>query len=143
MANNWLVSAMPSTSSLNCASARTCHVSRLGAASVTMVYRRGAAAMGATPAEQEFAKTQGVTIVEWAQPRRIVAADGALSAVEFEYTQLDGQGRLIGTGDTMRLEADTLLKAIGQVLVVSAESTGAALLDIRGGRIVVNDDYQT
>jgi len=116
---------------------------KLGAESVTMVYRRGAASMGATPAEQEFAKTQGVTIVEWAQPRRILAADGALAAIEFEYTQLDGQGRLIGTGDTMRLEADALLKAIGQVLVVSAASTDMTLLDIRDGRIVVNDDYQT
>ncbi|HZX92218.1 MAG TPA: NAD(P)-dependent oxidoreductase [Rudaea sp.] len=116
---------------------------KLGAESVTMVYRRGAAAMGATPAEQEFAKTQGVTIVEWAQPRRIVAADGALSSVEFEYTQLDSQGRLIGTGDAMRLEADTLLKAIGQVLVAGETGSGGALLDIRGGRIVVNADYQT
>ena len=116
---------------------------KLGAELVTMVYRRGAASMGATPAEQEFAKTQGVTIVEWAQPRRIVAADGALAAVEFEYTQLDGQGRLIGTGDMMRLEADTLLKAIGQVLVVSEAGSDAALLDIRDGRIVINDEYQT
>jgi glutamate synthase (NADPH/NADH) small chain len=116
---------------------------KLGAESVTMVYRRGAGSMGATPAEQEFAKTQGVTIVEWAQPRRIVAADGALSAVEFEYTQLDGQGRLIGTGETMRLEADTLLKAIGQVLVVSETDRDAGLLDVRAGRIAVNGDYQT
>ena len=116
---------------------------KLGAESVTMVYRRGARSMGATPAEQEFAKTQGVTIVEWAQPRHIVAADGALSAVEFEYTQLDADGRLIGTGETTRLQADTLLKAIGQVLVVADSSGSAALLDIRDGRIVVNDDYQT
>jgi dihydropyrimidine dehydrogenase (NAD+) subunit PreT len=116
---------------------------KLGAESVTMVYRRGAASMGATPAEQEFAKTQGVTIVEWAQPRRIAATDGALSAVEFEYTQLDGQGRLLGTGDTMRLQADTLLKAIGQVLVAPAAGSEVALLDIRDGRIVVNADYQT
>jgi glutamate synthase (NADPH/NADH) small chain len=43
----------------------------------------------------------------------------------------------------MRLEADTLLKAIGQVLVVSESNVDAALLDIRAGRIVVNDDYQT
>jgi dihydropyrimidine dehydrogenase (NAD+) subunit PreT len=116
---------------------------KLGAESVTMVYRRGAASMGATPAEQEFAKTEGVTIVEWAQPRRIVAAAGALAAVEFEYTQLDGQGRLIGTSDTMRVEADTLLKAIGQVLVVGETGSNGALLDVRGGRIVVNDDHQT
>jgi dihydropyrimidine dehydrogenase (NAD+) subunit PreT len=116
---------------------------KLGAESVTMVYRRGARSMGATPAEQEFAKTQGVTIVEWAQPRHIVAADGALSAVEFEYTQLDADGRLIGTGETTRLQADSLLKAIGQVLVVADSSGSAALLDIRDGRIVVNDDYQT
>ena len=116
---------------------------KLGAESVTMVYRRGAASMGATPAEQEFAKTEGVTIVEWAQPRRIIASAGALAAVEFEYTQLDAQGRLIGTGELVQLPADTLLKAIGQVLVVGETGSNGALLDIRGGRIVVNSDYQT
>jgi glutamate synthase (NADPH/NADH) small chain len=117
---------------------------KLGAESVTMVYRRGAATMGATPAEQAFAKTEGVTVIEWAQPRRIIGSDGAITAVEFEYTQLDASGRLLGTGDLLRVEADSLLKAIGQVLIAPvAAGTSAELLDVQKGRIVVNDNFQT
>ena len=116
---------------------------RLGAESATIVYRRGAASMGATGAEQAFAKNEGVTIIEWAQPRRIVGVDGALTAVEFEYTQLDAAGRLTGTGDRMRVQADTLLKAIGQVLVAPAADGDGGLLDIDAGRIVVNERFQT
>ena len=116
---------------------------RLGAESATIVYRRGAASMGATGAEQAFAKNEGVTIIEWAQPRRIVGVDGALTAVEFEYTQLDDAGRLTGTGDRMRVQADTLFKAIGQVLVAPAADGDGGLLDIDAGRIVVNERFQT
>jgi len=116
---------------------------RLGAESATIVYRRGAASMGATGAEQAFAKNEGVTIIEWAQPRRIVGVDGALTAVEFEYTQLDDAGRLTGTGDRMRVQADTLLKAIGQVLVAPAADGDGGLLDIDAGRFVVNERFQT
>ena len=116
---------------------------RLGAESATIVYRRGAASMGATGAEQAFAKNEGVTIIEWAQPRRIVGVDGALTAVEFEYTQLDDAGRLTGTGDRMRVQADTLLKAIGQVLVAPAADGDGGLLDIDAGRFVVNERFLT
>ena len=62
---------------------------------MTMVYRRGAATMGATSAEQAFAKTEGVTIIEWAQPRNIIGSNDVITAIEFEYTQLDDQGRNI------------------------------------------------
>lgn len=117
---------------------------KLGAESVTMVYRRGAATMGATSAEQAFAKTEGVTIIEWAQPRNIVGSNGAITAIEFEYTQLDDQGRLLGTGDVLRLETDSVLKAIGQVLVAPIpDATNAALLQMQKSRIVVNADFQT
>ncbi|MEO8670632.1 MAG: NAD(P)-dependent oxidoreductase [Tahibacter sp.] len=131
---------------------------KLGAESVSLVYRRGAATMSATAAEQQFAKTEGVTVIEWAQPRRVLGNDGAVSAMEFEYTQLDEQGRLLGTGDVLRLDADTVLKAIGQMLVpplggdlqgVTAAATETApaeireVLEIRNGRIVVNADYAT
>ncbi len=117
---------------------------KLGAESVTMVYRRGAASMGATPDEQAFARTEGVTIIEWAQPRNLIGSSGAITAIEFEYTQLDDQGRLLGTGDVLRLETDSVLKAIGQVLVAPAtDATNAALLQMQKGRIVVNADFQT
>jgi glutamate synthase (NADPH/NADH) small chain len=114
---------------------------KLGAEAVTLVYRRGAAEMSATAVEQEFAKSEGVNVVNWAAPKRIVAHAGAVAAIEFEYTQLDDAGRLLGSGDLVRIEADVVLKAIGQVLVPTA--LGADLLQVTNGRIVVNAEYAT
>ena len=116
---------------------------KLGAESVTLVYRRGAASMSATDHEQAYAKEQGVTLIEWAQPKRLVAQNGVLSGIEFEYTQLDGSGRLLGTGDTMTLAADTVLKAIGQTLVMPKDGNGAEMLQTAKGRIVVNEEFAT
>jgi dihydropyrimidine dehydrogenase (NAD+) subunit PreT len=116
---------------------------KLGAESVTLVYRRGSASMSATWAEQEFAKTQGVAVIEWAQPRRILG-DGAVSAIEFEYTQLDDDGRLLGSGDHFTLAADSVLKAIGQSLLAPrANGDGSAVIETRNGRIVVNAEFET
>ena len=111
---------------------------KLGAESVTLAYRRGAAAMSATSAEREFAQTQGVTLVEWVQPRRMLGANGGVSAVEFEYTRLDAQNRLVGTGETVAIAADLVLKAVGQTLAAPAGSP-----KIEKGRIVVNADFAT
>ncbi|MGH8122640.1 MAG: NAD(P)-dependent oxidoreductase [Rudaea sp.] len=116
---------------------------KLGAESVSLVYRRGAAAMSATAVEQEFAKSEGVNVICWAAPRRILAHDGAVSGIEFEYTQLDNAGRLLGTGDMLRLDADLVLKAIGQILVPAGDGGSADLLQIANGRIVVNADHAT
>ena len=78
-------------------------IKKLGAETVTMVYRRGFGEMGATDHEQQVAQTNGVLIRTHAQPRRIIAADGQLTAVEFEYTRHDGHGHLSGTGETFVL----------------------------------------
>ena len=114
---------------------------KLGAESVTLVYRRGPAEMSATAVEQEFAKSEGVNVVNWAAPKRIVAHAGAVAAIEFEYTQLDDAGRLLGSGDLFRIDADLVLKAIGQVLV--ATTGGADVLQTAHGRIVVNAEFAT
>ncbi len=116
---------------------------KLGAESVILVYRRGAATMSATAVEQEFAKSEGVNVICWAAPRRFLARDGVVSGIEFEYTQLDDQGRLLGSGDVLRLDADVVLKAIGQVLVPGNDGAGADMLQITKGRIVVNAEYAT
>lgn len=118
---------------------------KLGAESVTMVYRRGPETMSATWAEQEFAKSEGVTLVHWAQPRRLLSASGVLTGIELEYTQLDADGRLMGSGDRFTLAADWVLKAIGQVLVpVEHGATGdSEVLELAAGRIAVNAEYQT
>jgi glutamate synthase (NADPH/NADH) small chain len=117
---------------------------RLGAESVTLVYRRGAEAMSATSHEQAFAKTEGVNVVLWAQPRRMLGVGAVLTGIEFEYTQLDDQGRLLGSGDLFTLPADNVLKAIGQVLVPAPlQADAAEVLELDHGRIAVNADYAT
>jgi glutamate synthase (NADPH/NADH) small chain len=117
---------------------------KLGAESVTLVYRRGREAMGATRVEQEFAQSEGVHMIHWAQPRRLVSTDGVLTGVEVEYTQLDEQGRLLGTGDRELLAADSVLKAIGQVLVSAPlAGEGNQVLELARGRIAVNAQFQT
>ena len=117
---------------------------RLGAEDVTMVYRRGPGTMSATGHERELAQTNGVKIKLWAQPKRLVGANGAVRAIEFEYTQLDDIGRLMGTGDHFTLAADQVFKAIGQKFVADPLNGDAReTLETAEDRIVVNDDRQT
>ncbi len=86
----------------------------LGAETVTIVYRRGQEAMSASEWEQELATAKGVTLRHWARPVR-VTGNGAAREVEFEYTRTGANG-LEGTGETFRLAADQVFKAIGQTL---------------------------
>lgn len=117
---------------------------RLGAEIVTLVYRRGAESMSATKAEQEFAKIEGVQVIHWAAPKRLLGDNGQLTGIEFEYTQLDDRGRLLGTGDTFALAADQVFKAIGQVLQPAPLHHGCSeLLELNNGRIAVNAEFAT
>jgi glutamate synthase (NADPH/NADH) small chain len=116
---------------------------KLGAQSVTMAYRRGADAMSATWAEREFAQKQGVMLALWARPLRLIADDEGrrVVGVQFERTREDAAGRLIGTGERFSVEADMVLKAIGQTLV--ADGIDRDILTLDGGRIVVDDERRT
>jgi len=91
----------------------------LGAETVTIVYRRGREAMSASQWEQELATARGVTIRHWARPVRVIGngpkGNGTAREVEFEYTRTGANG-LEGTGETFRLAADQVFKAIGQTL---------------------------
>jgi glutamate synthase (NADPH/NADH) small chain len=110
----------------------------LGAEEVTIAYRRGPEHMGATAWEQQLARSNGVAIKPWLTPRRIVGAAGAVSAIEFERTQLDGD-RLVGTDEIVTFAADMVLTAVGQGLR-QADVEGLAVGD---GRIRISADYQT
>ena len=108
----------------------------LGAENVTMVYRRGREDMSASVFEQDLATSKGVRIIYGAQPSG-VHGNGAVAEVEFEYTTQKA-GKLTGTGETFRLAADQLFKAIGQNL----EGVPAGL-KIEGGKIAVTGDGRT
>jgi glutamate synthase (NADPH/NADH) small chain len=98
---------------------------RLGAERVTIVYRRDRAAMSATGAEQDWALTNGVALRLWATPVAF-EGEGALRAVRFARTALDPAGTLLALADHFTIEADMVLKAVGQTLV-AGDATGLAL----------------
>lgn len=108
---------------------------KLGATSVTMVYRRGVESMSATWAERDFAQTQGVTLITHAKPMRLTGSDGVVTGVEFERTTSDG------STERFTLEADMVLKAIGQTLV--SIGLDHALLTLDQSRIAVDADLRT
>lgn len=114
----------------------------LGAEDVTIVYRRGPGHMSATVVEQEWAQTNGVRIRHWAEPRRLIGTS-RVEAVEFEYTRLGADGRTAGTGETFRLPADQVLKAVGQHLVPSSCGRPEDLPAFAGGRIAVDERRET
>ncbi|MDH4019859.1 MAG: NAD(P)-dependent oxidoreductase [Xanthomonadales bacterium] len=117
-------------------------IKKLGAESVTMVYRRGLDEMGATEYEQQVAQTNGVLIRTHAKPHRILTLDDQLNAVEFEYTQNDADGRLTGSGEKFVLPADQLFKAIGQALDATPLD-GEETPEISHGRIKVDESQHT
>ena len=109
---------------------------RLGAAEVTMVYRRGPENMSAFAFEYEHAKQEGVKFLWHVQP---VAIEGhatvkALRVAKLESTQ---DGSLVAqSGSEFSMEVDLIVLAIGQ-----ATHTGFladAGLQIERGRIVID-----
>ena len=112
----------------------------LGAESVDMVYRRGPGEMRASQHELDLARTRGVRILHWLTPVEIIGDGGCVRAVRFARQQLVA-GRLVPAGEERVLEADMVLKAIGQRL------GNPLLLDcglaLRDGRIVVDGSGRT
>jgi dihydropyrimidine dehydrogenase (NAD+) subunit PreT len=115
-------------------------VKRLGAELVTIVYRRGQEHMKASDYEQELAQTGGVLIRTWARPVALEGS-GAVSAIVFERTRDEG-GKLVGDGETFRLDADMVFTAVGQLLSPAAYG-GAEALRGKDGRILVDDHRRT
>ncbi|NDW43600.1 NAD(P)-dependent oxidoreductase [Ruegeria sp. PrR005] len=108
----------------------------LGAENVTVAYRRSRAEMGASRFEQDLAASKGVRLMFNVMP---VAVHGNRSAVEIEleYTTSAG-GSVTGTGETVRLAADQVFKAIGQTLKGAPEG-----LELDGRKIRVDGSGRT
>ena len=107
----------------------------LGAENVTIAYRRGRDRMAASEFEQDLATSKGVRILYNLQPVAF-HGNGSLVEVEFEYTA-DTPNGLQGTGETMRIPADQVFKAIGQTLETSEQ------LKIERGKIAVTGSGRT
>lgn len=105
----------------------------LGAEVVTMVYRRGPEAMSASEVEQQWAKTQGVTIRHGLSPQALLGESGHVTGVRFVGTTDPGQAETF--------EADMVLKAIGQTFVSSPwAEAGLAMSE---GRLQVDAQCRT
>ena len=99
---------------------------------VTLVYRRGRDRMNASVFEQDLAASKGVRIVTNARPVRVNGV-GLVREIEFEYTDT----ARAPTGETLRLVADQVFKAIGQSLV------GTDLPRLDGRKIAVSGAGRT
>ncbi len=108
----------------------------LGAEHVTIAYRRDRDAMGASRYEQDLAAANGVKIMCNVQPVAI-HGNGSAVEIELEYTSTT-DGRLQGTGETVRIPVDQVLKAIGQSLDGAPEG-----LDLDGNKIAVTEAGRT
>jgi len=115
---------------------------KLGAESVTLVYRREAEAMSATGHEQDIARLNGVLIQTGAQPHALVTEYGAVRGVVFERTHTSAAGRLEGTGETFTLPADQVFKAVGQRFDPDPLAT-ETMPAIENGRIRVDGERRT
>jgi dihydropyrimidine dehydrogenase (NAD+) subunit PreT len=93
---------------------------RLGADTVTMVYRRTEKEMTAYPHEYDFIKREGVKFLFLTQPVRVQSENGTVKALECLRMNLgpaDASGRPSPqpvSGSEFMLPADQVVKAIGQ-----------------------------
>lgn len=108
----------------------------LGAENVTVAYRRSRARMGASRFEQDLAASSGVKLMFNVQPVA-VHGNGAVREIELAYTSEDN-GTLTPTGETVRIKADQVWRAIGQTLEGVPDS-----LTIEGGKIAVSGAGRT
>ena len=112
----------------------------LGAEEVTIVYRRDEARMPASSYEREWAQRNGVTIRTWSVLESLDGESGHVEGATFGGVHEVG-GKLEATGKRWRIAADTVLKAIGQTLVLA--DPRLATLALRGGRIEVDAEGRT
>lgn len=104
----------------------------LGALNVTLAYRRGRDRMNASVFEQDLAASKGVRIMTHVVPTAIIG-NGSVREIEFEYVNDD----MSGTGQTVRIAADQVLRAIGQTL------EGDGLPALEHGKIAVTGAGRT
>jgi NADPH-dependent glutamate synthase beta subunit-like oxidoreductase len=117
---------------------------RSGAASVSIVYRRGRADMPAQEEEVEAAEREGIAILEGLAPREVVGRDGAVVALRCDVTRPgekpDAGGRTpwTSTGESRELPAAAILVAIGEEPDPSILPEGAGI-EVSGWAGIVAD----
>jgi dihydropyrimidine dehydrogenase (NAD+) subunit PreT len=119
---------------------------RLGAESVTMVYRRTDREMTCYEHEYDFARKEGIEFRFLSQPSRVVFDNGLLIGLECLRVELgaqDASGRPSPqpvAGSEFVLAADQIVKAVGQEKLALAMLLG---LETKKGFIAVDAGFQT
>ncbi|NJE60350.1 NADPH-dependent glutamate synthase [Thermococcus sp. 21S7] len=117
-------------------------------AEVTIAYRRGPEDVSARVEEVEHAKEEGIEFEFFVNPVEFIGdGNGNLKAVKFEKMKaLDerdsrGKRKIVGTGEYVTIEAETVVIAIGKHpnrLIVNTPG-----LKVERGRIVVDKNLMT
>ncbi len=117
---------------------------RLGAESVTLAYRRDAAAMPAFQHEHELAVASSVQILWQVKPVRIVGAGGKVSGMRLARTRLAGKGRKAKLTTVPRSEftlpCDMVIKALGQEALLDLLKSIPKLKITKNGRVMIDPD---
>ncbi|UCD58924.1 MAG: FAD-dependent oxidoreductase, partial [Candidatus Hydrogenedentota bacterium] len=117
---------------------------RLGAMSVTIVYRRSRAEMPAIPLEIEAAEQEGIKILYLAAPTRLTGENGRVSAMQCVRMKLgapDDSGRrrpIMIEGSEFAIDTDMVIYAIGQKVVWPEDMDLEELEQTRWGTINAN-----
>lgn len=114
----------------------------LGAEEVTICYRRGQEHMNASMFEQDLAASKGVNIRHWLQPLKVKTNKGKVVGIQLEYTEMQ-KGKLVGTGNKLKLEADQIFSAIGQKLAMNDLAMFGKTIALEGGRIKTDTEGKT
>ena len=117
---------------------------RLGASTVTILYRRSRGEMPAIAAEIEEALAEGVALVEWTAPTSIKRVNGLLeiTAITMQPGEIDQSGRrrpVPVEGSEFTIAANTIISAIGQQIDPAAAQC-AAIGTGKYGELTVNPD---
>ena len=92
---------------------------RLGAAQVTLVYRRTENEKNCTQAELDIALLDGCKIMWLAKPKEIIGENGKVTALVCDVMKLgmpdkSGKPAPMPTGETITLDVDMVIRATGQ-----------------------------
>jgi dihydropyrimidine dehydrogenase (NAD+) subunit PreT len=111
---------------------------RLGAAEVTMIYRRGPEQMSAFSFEYEHAKQEGVQFL-WHTVTTGLVGTTKLEALQLARLETTADGSLIPVqGNDINFPVDLIVLAIGQATHTAFLSTETSKVKLERGRILID-----
>ena len=119
---------------------------RLGAAEVTMLYRRSEAEKNCTQTEFDIALLDGCKMQWLASPKEIIGKDGKVTSLICDIMKLgipdfSGKPAPEPTGETIAIECDMIIKATGQSPFI--DLINESNIENNRGKIVLKENSAT